>query len=1419
MKKYLMYLGILLALFSTPQVANATIFYIDTSANTSFWTAPHIAVSGDNGSSWTTSGGTHLGDNIWKFDINQDNCTKIYFYNGTDQTKRNGDYTSNNNTYLWKVIKGACYVLNNGYYATSGNGSGTNGSSQIIENYIYTPPTTVFVYTFGGSAAEVEVPFTKNGDVYSITNFTALNGKSTWTNIPHYYNLYFSVRSGDVSYGTSDWFNPSDNNSSRTLTQESNDGKIWFDFGKETTPFDVSFDLNSKILTFTKVEVADPNLFEIQPGDMYLVGNHLNNWRSTPEYRLVEKVPGSGEYVLEDFLIVKNAEFVVRKWSDNNNYTDYVVKPDGTTWDYYAGNFGNTNFPKDSYQTMQSDNTAKHMKWCSGSTLFSVRVKVDVSGNPSQFKLEPNFYYPSREAGWPEGTTDVKGKKPVFGIPWLSLLGDNLKQDYSASTPNNGRQFGSGNNVATCVGNANNGWEESWVQTYNGKPVYYKTVPGKDNKGEQNGDVLYNTIWPPRENIEFAGGRTSNAVSFKPDRGGVFGKKMTRDEAIAELKGKETTAKFVKDYDNGNVYGSETDIPDGATWTKYTTSNVTITGSFKLWSGWGGALVGDDPDESAKADDAGKTAALWNYHPNWGLGKYDGENKDKYVPVSSNNVYEAHVSQIGHNGDAGANMSYSQAATFRELNFYVARTDGGDLHYYFVARLDAGDPIVEISKTDAGGVKGTMKILNPDNNTTYKVTGYRLYLSDDGGATWGTPVQSEAFETSKTIEEFNTWAETNIHTSEANLPTGVYQYRLDVDYVRGVTSTGYSDQITIANGVKVNLAASQRTEGTDENLKYAFDVSLSGGIDAGTPEQIADKVDHYELTIEDEFSTLTYGSETVNYASGTTNYTIAKDANGKFPEVTVKDMAPGDHKFRLEAVFSADAGIDPAQSTAVTATVIVPATYLVFPTDAFGFNNSLGVASEADFFNQTVEDLRGAKNWVVAKGEIDAPAVTESVTGKYDVSYKVIYEDRILNGEIAASAGDKTEVNIDNLPYTGSLAEGSIGAAKYNFALITVYTLKTDTDKSKRYESERAKTEEQTLEASVFPAPREDNVERTVDNMDHITIFENYSERFYGLHSYWQDAFVALKLDNKPLNGGLIGSLAQETVNGITGIAPIEAGGNYAFGKLLSASNVAGLWYQSWTEIPSGCEHHTKITSLDKDAEGHVNPAAFFAGTGEPGHDPRNQYFCTVDHHNDLAAKGFGTVTEAEAREFFKASDVDSWMPSDVAKANDEMIWYKDGRVYRKVHHVNHEARYFGNGSKDEYEQHDATTWAFEYSQYQPIQAKLRYHYNVLTSAGSVTATAVTATPQGAPRRAMAKEPADGAVYGEVESGSSETFAFGSNVTKYDAATTGIGSLGDDGDNAPVEYYNLQGVKVDNPVPGNVYIFRQGSRSGKILIK
>jgi hypothetical protein len=52
----------------------------------------------------------------------------------------------------------------------------------------------------------------------------------------------------------------------------------------------------------------------------------------------------------------------------------------------------------------------------------------------------------------------------------------------------------------------------------------------------------------------------------------------------------------------------------------------------------------------------------------------------------------------------------------------------------------------------------------------------------------------------------------------------------------------------------------------------------------------------------------------------------------------------------------------------------------------------------------------------------------------------------------------------------------------------------------------------------------------------------------------------------------------------------------------------------------------------------------------------------------------------------------------------------------------------------------------------------------------------------------------------------------------FEGNGSGVGSIVVDSENAPVEYYNLQGVRVANPTPG-LYIVRQGTKVSKTVVR
>ncbi|MGN1251344.1 MAG: hypothetical protein ACI4US_00515 [Muribaculaceae bacterium] len=58
----------------------------------------------------------------------------------------------------------------------------------------------------------------------------------------------------------------------------------------------------------------------------------------------------------------------------------------------------------------------------------------------------------------------------------------------------------------------------------------------------------------------------------------------------------------------------------------------------------------------------------------------------------------------------------------------------------------------------------------------------------------------------------------------------------------------------------------------------------------------------------------------------------------------------------------------------------------------------------------------------------------------------------------------------------------------------------------------------------------------------------------------------------------------------------------------------------------------------------------------------------------------------------------------------------------------------------------------------------------------------------------------------------------GKITVNYESINTGVDDILSDDANAPVEYYNLQGVRVANPESG-LYIRVQGKKATKVLVK
>jgi len=1095
--------------------------------------------------------------------------------------------------------------------------------------------------------------------------------------------------------------------------------------------------------------------------EVYLVGDLLNNWNPNPGYRMVRS--GAQTYRLERFVIQRDTRFQVRVYNSPDRYIRWGITGSDRT---LSGKEANLIFDLTSGQYA--------LKWDNGVAMVSMEFNLE----NHTLTITPHPEVPNQ--------ADFDSPTQVHGIPYVAFVGANMKQ----TQPNNSIY----RNKTT-----GEGWAMSW-QAYSinhKRTILYEemvfTYPATSGYDAMAGRAVPNLTWPPHYRIDFGDDSdrtwTTDDITFQP-ADDCKNKELTAEDAKALLQASGITLSDL----------SAKNLPGKAIWTRYDTRNLLMAGSFKLWSGWSGQIVNNN--------------CQWATHHNWSI----GDSFDSSPSVEPNILYTAYDET---EGDRGHNLEFSTSDMperyFSQISFYTARyEENGEAKYkyFFVARLSAEDPVITSHRVsgrhDALQCKYRIQQQLSGDASVYetkKLTKYRLYITQNDGKSFNPkPFYTHNFDSPISIKDFNSTDEASRAQTVRDLEPGDYRFKIEVNY-EGDNNTyeGISPVMSIIPQIAASLQVNQITEiDTDGKKSWTFDILVKGNVPDKFTEVQKANVTGYTLEVASQTGADFPSGAKLTWTEGS----VEKSASLKTSPVTINIAAENGHNMPEVRMWNARVGRTYRFSLSMTGNDLEEIPAAVLRQSVFGpcaeiaasmeFANNLG----KEFQQATPDELRATVNWIMANCQITPPAVATESIERYDVSYAISYNGKshtVNDASLDETAAGYKNVTVNRLPFNVD-EYTTYDCVDYKLTISTVYKEK---DAAYSYPTPGEETTS-TLSGALFPEPRGANPD------DRITLLENYSERFYGLHSYWQDAFVAIELANLPYTeDGLIGAFMQETVNGVTGIAPIEAGGNYAFVNL-SNEAVTALWYNPMPDGISGYEHYSGMTGVQHDSDSHVIAATFFAGTGETGHDPRNQWFCTVDHYNDPAAKGFGTLKENEANEFFK----DPYKP--LGDPNDEMSWYRNGRVYRKVHHVNHEARYFNNST--DYVDHKE--WKFDLSEYQPIQATLRYQYNMLSSDDVFTVEATADKTDDTPSRAIAVHLPQGVSSKPLSTGGTYYLPLnGSNVTTNDFGTTVISSISDDDANAPMEYYNLQGVKVNNPVPGSVYIFRQGSRSGKTLIK
>lgn len=220
-------------------------------------------------------------------------------------------------------------------------------------------------------------------------------------------------------------------------------------------------------------------------------------------------------------------------------------------------------------------------------------------------------------------------------MPFISLVGYMMQQDQVYDTPRGVEKTPEGTK-------SSKGWQEAWLlYDANGKLL-------KDRKG----NVMYSTMWPPKNPVYFTATIGSNQrlyssdqMTFVPVQEGGNNVGKTGAEWEAELKALDAEA-----YDKLN-------LDDSKTYYRYVVSDIWYVGAGKIWTGWGGETVTTSDN---------KQIANWSKHKNWGYEDKNANDTDG-TPINAQTTYNV-VKDKG-------NFLFENPTYFKTFEFFYETGD------------------------------------------------------------------------------------------------------------------------------------------------------------------------------------------------------------------------------------------------------------------------------------------------------------------------------------------------------------------------------------------------------------------------------------------------------------------------------------------------------------------------------------------------------------------------------------------------------------------------------------------------------------------------------------------------------------------------------------------------------------------------
>ena len=335
-------------------------------------------------------------------------------------------------------------------------------------------------------------------------------------------------------------------------------------------------------------------------------------------------------------------------------------------------------------------------------------------------------------------------------MPFISLVGYMMQQDQVYDTPRGVEGTPVGTKSST-------GWQEAWLlYDANGKLL-------KDRKG----NVMYSTMWPPKNPVYFTATIGSNQRLYSSDQ--MTFVPVQKDGNNVGKTGAEWKAELEK-LDEEAYKGLSLD--PNKTYYRYVVSDIWYVGAGKIWTGWGGETTNSDKG----------LIANWSKHKNWGYEDKNANDTDG-TPINAQTTYNV-VTDKG-------NFLFNDPTYFKTFEFFyeTGKPNENSQIYTTLAYGSASIAAQNVKEGDSytkGSYQATVTVPEDMTISSWKIT--RHDATNDALAPIGSDNGVVA-----TSDDSN--FPTEFTNDKEGLGEGRYYYELTVTFSNAATETNRTSTV------------------------------------------------------------------------------------------------------------------------------------------------------------------------------------------------------------------------------------------------------------------------------------------------------------------------------------------------------------------------------------------------------------------------------------------------------------------------------------------------------------------------------------------------------------------------------------------------------------------------------------------------